>query len=85
MVKTSIRKKIAPIFLGASIIGLEGCGTEMKSNEPAIKDTSTLSIEEMEEKDITLPYKTSYRNHAPDWAKDDDGDWIVGIMVLLLL
>lgn len=31
-----------------------------------------------EEKGITHPYKTSYWDEIPDWAKDDDGDWIVG-------
>jgi putative spermidine/putrescine transport system substrate-binding protein len=31
-----------------------------------------------EEKGITTPYKTSYWDDIPDWAKDDDGDWIVG-------
>lgn len=31
-----------------------------------------------EDKDLTLPYKTSYWDEIPEWAKDDDGDWIVG-------
>lgn len=31
-----------------------------------------------EQKNITLPYKTSYWDEIPDWAKDDNGDWIVG-------
>ena len=31
-----------------------------------------------EEKGLTLPYKTSYWDDIPDWAKDDDGDWIIG-------
>ena len=31
-----------------------------------------------EDKDLTIAYKTSYWNEIPDWAKDDDGDWIVG-------
>ncbi|MEH7300857.1 extracellular solute-binding protein [Neobacillus drentensis] len=30
------------------------------------------------EKDLTIPYKTSYWNDIPDWAKDDKGNWIVG-------
>lgn len=30
-----------------------------------------------EEKGLTLKYKTSYWDEIPDWAKDDDGDWIV--------
>ena len=31
-----------------------------------------------EEQELTLKYKTSYWDEIPDWAKDDDGDWIVG-------
>ncbi|MGE8205331.1 extracellular solute-binding protein [Heyndrickxia sp. NPDC080065] len=30
------------------------------------------------EKGLTLPYKTSYWDEIPDWAKDDEGNWIVG-------
>ncbi len=31
-----------------------------------------------EEKELTIPYKTSYWDEVPDWAKDDNGDWVVG-------
>ncbi|MGG0176801.1 ABC transporter substrate-binding protein [Gottfriedia acidiceleris] len=31
-----------------------------------------------EQKKLTIPYKTSYWDEIPDWAKDDNGDWIVG-------
>ena len=31
-----------------------------------------------EEQGVTQPYKTSYWDSIPDWAKDDDGDWIIG-------
>lgn len=31
-----------------------------------------------EQKDLTLAYKTSYWDDIPEWAKDDDGDWVVG-------
>ena len=31
-----------------------------------------------EQKGLTLSYKTSYWDEIPDWAKDDNGDWIVG-------
>ncbi|MBM7647481.1 putative spermidine/putrescine transport system substrate-binding protein [Bacillus ectoiniformans] len=31
-----------------------------------------------EEQELTLPYKTSYWDDVPKWAKDDDGDWVVG-------
>lgn len=27
---------------------------------------------------LTLAYKTSYWDSIPDWAKDDNGDWIIG-------
>jgi len=27
---------------------------------------------------LTLPYKTTYWDSIPDWAKDDNGDWIIG-------
>jgi putative spermidine/putrescine transport system substrate-binding protein len=30
-----------------------------------------------ESKGVTLKYKTSYWDDLPDWAKDDDGDWMV--------
>lgn len=30
------------------------------------------------EKDLVQPYKTSYWDSIPDWAKDEDGNWIVG-------
>ncbi len=29
-------------------------------------------------KGLTLPYKTSHWNDIPDWAKDKDGNWIIG-------
>ncbi len=28
-------------------------------------------------KNLTIPYKTSYWNEIPDWAKDKDGNWII--------
>ncbi|MBP0725265.1 ABC transporter substrate-binding protein [Bacillus sp. RG28] len=31
-----------------------------------------------EQKGLTLPYKTSYWNQIPSWAKDDKGNWVVG-------
>ena len=30
------------------------------------------------EQGLTLPYKTSYWDSIPDWAKDEDGKWIIG-------
>lgn len=29
------------------------------------------------EKGLTIPYKTSYWDDIPNWAKDDNGDWII--------
>lgn len=31
-----------------------------------------------EDQGLTIPYKTSYWNEIPNWAKDDNGDWVVG-------
>ncbi len=31
-----------------------------------------------EDEGVTLKYKTSYWDSIPDWAKDDDGDWVSG-------
>lgn len=31
-----------------------------------------------EQKELAMPYKTSYWDEVPDWAKDDNGDWVVG-------
>ncbi|MGZ9816806.1 ABC transporter substrate-binding protein [Peribacillus simplex] len=31
-----------------------------------------------EQKELTMPYKTSYWDEVPKWAKDDNGDWVVG-------
>ncbi len=30
------------------------------------------------DKGVTQPYKTSYWDEIPDWAKDKDGHWVVG-------
>lgn len=30
------------------------------------------------EKDVTLPYKPSTWEQIPDWAKDNDGNWVIG-------
>lgn len=30
-----------------------------------------------EEKGLTIPYKTSNWDSVPDWAKDEDGDWML--------
>ena len=30
------------------------------------------------DKGLTLSYKTSYWDEIPEWAKDDEGHWVVG-------
>lgn len=30
-----------------------------------------------EKKGLTMPYKTSYWDEIPEWAKDDNGDWLL--------
>ncbi|HLR67637.1 ABC transporter substrate-binding protein [Virgibacillus alimentarius] len=71
--------------------GIKHTDTDMSSAEEISKmesegENATADIGDVgisfgpivEEKDITLPYKTSYWDEIPDWAKDDDGDWVVG-------
>lgn len=71
--------------------GLEHTDTDMSSAEEislfeSEKDDATKDIGDVgqafgpiaEEKGVTLKYKTSYWDSIPDWAKDDDGDWIIG-------
>ncbi len=71
--------------------GLEHTDTDMSSAEEislfeAEKQNATKDIGDVgqafgpiaEEKGVTLKYKTSYWDSIPDWAKDDDGDWIIG-------
>ena len=50
MVKIKMKRKIAPIILSASIIGLAACGAEATPNGTTIEDPNALSIEEIEEK-----------------------------------
>lgn len=65
--------------------------TDMSSAEEialfeAEKDNPTKDIGDVgqsfgpiaEDKGVTIPYKTSYWDEIPEWAKDDDGDWVVG-------
>lgn len=71
--------------------GLKHVDTDMSSAEElakfeAEKDNASADIGDVgiaygpiaEDKELTLKYKTSYWDEIPDWAKDDDGDWIVG-------
>ncbi len=52
----------------------------------AEKDNATADIGDVgiafgpiaQEKGLTQAYKTSYWDDIPDWAKDDEGHWIVG-------
>ncbi|WP_152446688.1 ABC transporter substrate-binding protein [Bacillus sp. THAF10] len=71
--------------------GLDHTDTDMSSAEEIAKMESegknaTADIGDVgvsfgpiaKEKGITLPYKTSYWDEIPDWAKDDEGHWVVG-------
>lgn len=71
--------------------GIEHTDVDMGSAEElatmeAEKDDATKDIGDVglafgpvaEEKGLTLKYKTSYWDDIPDWAKDDDGDWLLG-------
>ncbi|WP_016739784.1 MULTISPECIES: extracellular solute-binding protein [Bacillales] len=70
--------------------GLQHIDTDMSSAEEiakfeAEKDNPTADIGDVGisfgpvavEKGVTIPYKTSYWNDIPDWAKDDQGHWTV--------
>ncbi|MET3288888.1 UNVERIFIED_CONTAM: putative spermidine/putrescine transport system substrate-binding protein [Brevibacillus sp. OAP136] len=71
--------------------GLKHTDTDMSSAEEiakfdAEKNNPTADIGDVGiafgpvavEKGVTQPYKTSYFDEIPDWAKDKDGNWIVG-------
>lgn len=71
--------------------GLKHTDTDMSSAEEiakmeAEKENATADIGDVgiafapvaEKKGITLQYKTSYWDEIPSWAKDDNGDWVVG-------
>ena len=71
--------------------GIEHTDVDMSSAEElaifeAEKDNATKDIGDVgqsfgplaESKGLTLPYKTSYWDEIPAWAKDDDGDWVIG-------
>lgn len=52
--------------------------TEGKNATKDIGDVGQAFGPVAEEEGVTLKYKTSYWDSIPDWAKDDDGDWIIG-------
>nr|WP_028546951.1 ABC transporter substrate-binding protein [Paenibacillus taiwanensis] len=71
--------------------GLKHIDTDMSSAEELAKfesekDDATADIGDVgiafgplaKEKGLTLPYKTSYWNDIPAWAKDEDGHWLLG-------
>jgi putative spermidine/putrescine transport system substrate-binding protein len=71
--------------------GLSHTDTDMSSAEEiakfdAEKDKPTADIGDVGiafgpvavEKGVTQPYKTSYWDEIPDWAKDNDGHWLLG-------
>ncbi|CAM4413539.1 extracellular solute-binding protein [Paenibacillus alkaliterrae] len=71
--------------------GIEHSDTDMSSAEEiakfeAEKDKPTADIGDVGiafgpvavDKGVTQPYKSSYWDEIPSWAKDEDGHWIVG-------
>lgn len=73
------------------IYGLEHTDTDMSSAEEiakfeAEKNNPTADIGDVGiafgpiavEKGVTQAYKTSYWDEIPDWAKDDEGHWLLG-------
>ncbi len=42
-----------------------------------IGDVGVMYAVQAEQNGLTQKYKTSYWDEIPDWAKDDDGDWII--------
>ena len=75
----------------SELYGLKHIDTDMSSAEEiakfeAEKKDASADIGDVgvaygpiaEEKDLTIAYKTSNWDEIPDWAKDDDGDWVVG-------
>lgn len=70
--------------------GLEHTDTDLSSAEELAlfeseKDNATKDIGDVgqsfgpvaKEQGLTLPYKTTHWDSIPDWAKDDDGDWVI--------
>ena len=75
----------------SDVYGLKHVDTDMSSAEEiakfeAEKKDASADIGDVgiaygpiaEQKDLTIAYKTSYWDEIPKWAKDEDGDWIVG-------
>ena len=73
-----------------SIYGLEHSDTDMSSAEEiakmvAEKDNPTVDIGDVGiafgpvavAQGVTQPYKTSYWDEIPDWAKDEEGHWML--------
>ncbi|MGX7425912.1 ABC transporter substrate-binding protein [Aerococcus sanguinicola] len=70
--------------------GLEHSDTDMGSAEElatfeAEKENASAEIGDVGiafgpyavERDVVMPYKTSYWDDIPDWAKDDEGNWLL--------
>ena len=73
------------------IYGLNHMDTDMSSAQQIAKfemekDNATADIGDIGvgftpvavERNVTIPYKTSYWSEIPDWAKDNDGHWVLG-------
>ena len=48
-----------------------------KKKAADIGDVGVMYAKQAEQNGLTQKYKTSYWDEIPDWAKDDDGDWIM--------
>ncbi|MCL6456596.1 MAG: ABC transporter substrate-binding protein [Gorillibacterium sp.] len=49
-----------------------------KNSPPDIGDVGIAFGPAAEDKGLTLKYKTEFWDDVPAWAKDDDGDWMLG-------
>ncbi|MBS4212739.1 ABC transporter substrate-binding protein [Neobacillus rhizophilus] len=71
--------------------GIKHMDTDMSSAEELAKfesekENTTADIGDVgasfgplaEQKGLTLPFKTSHWDDVPKWAKDDNGDWMIG-------
>ncbi|RDI36928.1 ABC transporter substrate-binding protein [Falsibacillus pallidus] len=67
--------------------GIKHTDTDMSSAEELAKfETGNSDVGDVgvafgplaEEKGLTLPYKPTHWDDIPKWAKDDNGDWVVG-------
>jgi putative spermidine/putrescine transport system substrate-binding protein len=61
----------------SSAEGIAKFEAEKKNPTTDIADIGAAFAPVAVEKGLTLPYKTSYWENVPDWAKDKEGNWMV--------